>query len=174
MAESEPTPPLTESARSVYDAARGVASAWGGSFVALRRLVVADFALARAGLVRWLMLLFLATILFGTAWVLLNALAVWLLYSAGFGWGLALTLPLLVSALLGVPAYWYSMKALKWAELDASRRQLTLLFGTKEEAQEAKVAPPGTLHAGAPPARDLHRDSGTDPTMIDPTMDAES
>lgn len=165
MAESEPTPPLTESARSVYDAARVVAGAWGGSFVALRRLVVADLALARAGLVRWLMFLVLAAILFGTAWALLNALAVWLLYSAGFGWGLALTLPLLISALLGVPAFWYSIKALQWADLDASRRQLTLLFGTKEEAQEAKVAPPGTLHAGAPPSRSGHREPNIDPKM---------
>ena len=163
--DSEPTPPLTESARSVYDAARVVAGAWSGSFVALRRLVVADLALARAGLVRWLILLVLAAILFGTSWILLNALVVWLLYSAGFGWGLALALPLLVSALLGIPAYWYSMKALKWAELDASRRQLTLLFGTKEEAQEAKVAPPGTLHAGAPPAPKEHEGPALDPKM---------
>ena len=117
-----------------------------------RRLIVADLALARAGLVRWLMLVVLAAILVGTAWLLLIALAVWGLYSAGLSLGMSLTLPLVASALLGVPAYWHAMKALKWAELDASRRQLTLLFGTKEEAQEAKTAPPGSLNAGAPPA----------------------
>ncbi len=153
MSDSESTPPpLTESARSLYDAARVVAGAWGGSFVALRRLVVADVALARAGLTRWLMMMFLAAILFGTAWALLNVLAVWLLHSAGLGWGIALTLPVLADVLLGMPAVWYGLRALKLADLDASRRQLTLLFGTKEEAQEAQAAAPGTLHAGAPPA----------------------
>jgi uncharacterized membrane protein YqjE len=165
VAESEPTPPLTESTRSVYDAARVVASAWGGSFVSLRRLIVADVALARAGLTRWLMLMFLAAILFGTAWVLLNALIVWILYNAGFGWGIALTIPLVIGAVLGVPAVWYALQALKVADLDASRRQLTLLFGTREEAHEAKVAPPGTLHAGAPPVHGKHHDPNPAPNQ---------
>ncbi len=152
----------------MFDAARVVANSWGGSFVALRRLVVADVALARAGLTRWLMLMFLAAILFGTAWALLNVLAVWLLHSAGLGWSMALTLPVLADVLLGVPAVWYALRALKLADLDASRRQLTLLFGTREEAQEAKAAPPGTLHAGAPPAPksptpDRHHDAKSEP-----------
>ena len=136
----------------MYDAARGVASAWGGSFVALRRLLVADLALARVAMVRGLVLLFLAAIMFGTLWALLTALTVLALLKAGFGWGMALAMPLLVSAIIGVLAVLYAAKAMRMADLDASRRQLTLLFGTKEEVHEAKAAPPGTLHAGAPPA----------------------
>jgi MFS family permease len=162
VAESEPTPPLTESARSVYDAARVVAGAWSGSFVALRRLVVADLALARVALVRGLVLLFLAAIMFGTMWVLLTALAVWLLLKAGLGWGMALAVPLLVSAIVGVLAMLSAAKSLRLADLDASRRQLTLLFGTREEAQEAMVAPPGTLHAGAAPESGEQHDPKTD------------
>lgn len=152
MSDSEPTPPLTESARSVYEAARNVAGAWGGNFAALRRLLVADLALARAALVRGLVFLFLAAIMFGTVWVLLTALVVWLLYSAGFGWGVALLLPLLISAVIGAIAIVYATKALRLADLEASRRQLTLWFGTEAEAQEAKSAPRGSLDAGAPPA----------------------
>jgi hypothetical protein len=164
VSESDPTPPLTESARSVYDAARGVASAWGGSFVALRRLLVADLALARVAMVRGLVLLFLAAIMFGTMWALLTALTVLALLKAGFGWGMALAVPLLVSAIIGVLAVLYAAKAMRLADLDASRRQLTLLFGTEEEVQEAKAAPPGTLHAGAPPAPTEHHDPNMDAT----------
>jgi hypothetical protein len=146
----EPAPPLTESARLIYDAARNVAGAWGGTFGALRRLLVADVALARAAIIRGLVLLFLSAILFGTAWVMLTALAVWGLYTAGAGWGVALVVPLIVSAVLGGIAYRQATKALRLADLDASRRQLTLWFGTPEEVKEAKHAPPGTLDAGAP------------------------
>jgi hypothetical protein len=150
--EPTPTPPLTESARSVYEAARNVAGAWGETFAALRRLLVADLALAREALIRGLVLLFLAAIMLGTAWALLTALAVWGLYRAGVGWGIALALPLLVSTVLGVIAFLQAAKALRLADMDASRRQLTLWFGTPAEVDEAKHAAPGSLHAGAAPA----------------------
>ena len=124
MSESEPTPPLTESARSVYEAARAVAGAWGGTFVALRRLLVADLALAREALVRGLVLLLLAAIMFGTMWVLLTAFMVWLLFKLGLGIGIALGLPLLVSAIIGVVAFLLAARALRLADMDASRREL--------------------------------------------------
>ena len=153
MTDSDPTPPpLTESARSVYEAARTVAGAWGGTFAALRRLLVADLALARSALLRGLVLLLVSGILFGTAWLLLTALAVWGLHAAGLGWGIAIGLPLLLSAALGGVAFWQAAKALRLADLDASRRQLTLWFGTLDEVEEAKQAPPNTLQAGAPPS----------------------
>lgn len=150
MTGPEPAPPLTESARSVYDAARNVAGAWSGTFGALRRLLVADMALARAAVIRGVVLLCLSAILFGTAWLLLAALAVWGLYEAGAGWGVALAVPLAVSAILGGITFWQAAKTLRLADLDASRRQLTLWFGTPEEVKEANQAPPGTLDAGAP------------------------
>jgi hypothetical protein len=161
MSEPESPPPLTESARSVYDAARNVASAWGGTFAALRRLLVADLALAREALIRGLVLLFLAAIMAGTTWALLTALAVWGLYKAGVGWGLALTVPLLVSAALGWIAFLHAAKALQLADLDASRRQLTLWFGTADEVDEAKQAPSGSLNAGAAPPASAPGAAGT-------------
>jgi hypothetical protein len=153
VSESGPAPPpLTESARSVVDAARNVAGAWGGSFAALRRLLVADLALARIALIQGLVLLFVAAILFGTAWALLTLLAVWAMHAAGVGWGYAIAVPSLLSLALGALAFWQAAKALRLADLDASRRQLTLWFGTLDEVDEVKQAPPGSLHAGAPPA----------------------
>ena len=124
MTESEPTPPLTESARSVYEAARGVAGAWGGTFTSLRRLLAADFALAREALVRGLVMLLLAAIMFGTMWVLLTAFMVWLLFKLGLGIGIALGLPLLVSALIGAIAFVLAARALRLADMDASRREV--------------------------------------------------
>ena len=150
MTEPEPAPPLTESARSVYDAARHVAGAWSGTFGALRRLLVADIALAREAVIRGIVLLCLSAILLGTAWLMLAALVVWGLYEAGAGWGIALAVPLVISAILGGIAFWYAARMLRLADLDASRRQLTLWFGTPEEVKEANQAPPGTLDAGAP------------------------
>jgi len=147
---SEQTPPIAESVRSVYDAARNVAGAWGGTLGALRRLLVADVALARAAIIRGVILLLLSAILFGTAWVMLTALSVWGLHRTGAGWGIALIVPLIVSAILGGIAYRRATKVMRLADLEASRRQLTLWFGTPEEVKEAKQAPPGTLEAGAP------------------------
>ena len=152
MSETGPAPPpLTESARSVYEAARYVADAWGGSFAALRRLLVADLALARTALVQGLVLLFVAAILLGTAWVLLMVLVVWAMHHAGLGWGWAIGVPLLLSIALGAFVFWRAACALELADLDASRRQLTLWFGTLDEIVEARQAPPGSLQAGAPP-----------------------
>jgi hypothetical protein len=160
VSDTEPTPPLTESARSVFEAARTVAGAWGGTFAALRRLLVADLALAREALIQGLVRLFAAAILLGTAWVLLTALLVWALYRAGLGWGVAISLPLLISAALGVIAFLQAAKALRHADLDASRRQLTLWLGTQEEVDEAKQAPSGSLDAGAPaPSVGKNKDS---------------
>ena len=136
----------------MYEAARTVAGAWGGTFTALRRLLVADLALAREALVRGLVLLVVSGILFGMAWILLVALAVWGLYVAGLGLGIAIGIPLLLSAALGGVAFWYAAQALRLADLDASRRQLTLWFGSIDEVEEAKQAPSGSLHAGAPPS----------------------
>ena len=152
MAETDPPPPpppLTESARSVYDAARGLAGAWGGTFSSLRRLLAADFALAREALVRGLLMLFLATIMFGTMWVLLTAFTVWLLFKLGLGAGVALGVPLLVCASIGAFAMLHARKASRLADMDASRRQVTLWFGSKDEVAEASSAPPGSLDAGA-------------------------
>ncbi len=168
MSEPDQVPPLTEAAKSVYEAARNVAGAWGGNFAALRRLLVADVALARVAVIRGVVLLFAAAILFGTAWAMLTALVVWGIHATGAGWMVALAVPLVVSAILGAFAYRHAAKSLHYADLDASRRQLTMWFGTVEEIEEAKKAPPGTLDAGAPPPKAPKLPTEKEPTPMDP------
>ncbi len=120
---------------------------------ALRRLLVADFALARAALIRGLVLLFLAAIMFGTTWGLLTALAVFGLFKLGLGWGIALALPLGINVIFGLYAMRHANKSLSLADMEGSRRQLALWFGSDEEAEKARSAPPGGMgDAGAPPA----------------------
>lgn len=128
MDEPEATPPLTESARAVYDAARGVAGAWGEHLAALRELLLADLALARTAALRALLLLALAAIALGSCWALLTALCVWLLHEAGFGWGWALGLPLAVGALVGAVALGCALRLIRLANLKTSRTQLLALL----------------------------------------------
>ncbi len=127
MGESESTspPPLDASARAVYRAARTLAGAWGGQLGALRALLAADFALARAALVQGAALLLAAAIAFACGWALLTALLVWALHHAGLAWGWALGLPMGVSLALGGWALWLGVRALKLANLEASRQQLS-------------------------------------------------
>lgn len=145
MTEPEPTPPLTESARSVYEAARNVAGAWGGTFAALRRLLAADLALARGALVRGLVLLLIAAIMFGTMWALLTSFMVWLLFKLGLGIGIALGLPLLVSALIGAVAFLLAARALRMANMVASRREVLEWF---DHARSMSDTEPTTAAAG--------------------------
>ena len=142
MSEPEPTPPLTESARAVYDAARGVAGAWGGHFKALRDLLLADLALAREALVRALLLLVLAAIVFGTCWALLTVLCVWLLHAAGLGWGFALALPLTIGIVVGAIALNYAIKAFRLASLDTSREHLRSLLENTGDAAKPDATKP--------------------------------
>jgi hypothetical protein len=142
VSEPEPTPPLTESARAVYDAARGVAGAWGGHFQALRDLFLADLALAREALVRALLLLVLAAIVFGTCWALLTVLCVWLLHAAGLGWGFALAIPLTVGVVVGVIALMYAGKAIRLASLDTSREHLRVLLDSPGDASKPDAKTP--------------------------------
>ncbi len=160
-AEHKP-PPLTDSVRSIYDAARGLSRTWSGTIAALRRLLVADFALARAALIRGLVLLFLAAIMFGTTWGLLTALAVFGLFKMGLGWGIALVLPLGINVVFGLYAMRHASKSLSMADMEGSRRQLALWFGSDEEAEKARAAPPGGMgDVGAPPAP-----AEPDPTIV--------
>ena len=142
MGESEPAPPLTDAARAVLDAARGVAGAWGGHFRALRELLLADFALAREALLRTLLLLVLAAIVFGTCWALLIGLCVWGLHASGMSWGWALGLPLGVGMLVGTFALLQALKAIRFASMDASREQLRTLLERTDAASAADEKSP--------------------------------
>jgi hypothetical protein len=141
MSEPAQPPPLTESARAVYAAARGVAGAWGGHFQALRELLLADLALAREATLRAMLLLALAAIVFGTCWALLTVLCVWLLHATGLNWAIALGLPIAAGVVVGIVALAFARKALRLARLDASREQLRALLDSGDAAKPDAKTP---------------------------------
>ncbi|HEU0152304.1 MAG TPA: hypothetical protein VFQ84_03040 [Arenimonas sp.] len=129
--------PLGEDARAVLDAARASADAYVGGFDALRRLFAAEVGLARDALVAALVWLLVATVLLGTAYLLLTALLVSGLRAAGAPWPLAIAIPLVIS--VGVAAFGVlrAKAMLRHADFEGTRRQLKLGFGQAPAGAEA-------------------------------------
>ena len=128
--EPEPDPdrpgepgPLADDAKALFEAARDGIAAYATGLRALKRLFFAEFALARDATVLGLVFLLLAMIGFGTAYALLTALVVFLLFWAGVPVVLALLIPLAASAFLG----WFTMRRaraeFRYADFEATRRQ---------------------------------------------------
>ena len=129
--DSEPPRPapgpagsLSADAQSVVDAAKAAAQSYFGGFTTLRRLFAAEVSLARDALVRALVFLMVATVMLGTAYLLLTALLVASLRAAGAPWPLAIGVPLLVSVGVGVFGVLSARKLLHHADFEATRRQL--------------------------------------------------
>ncbi len=122
----EPGPPGTISAdaQAVLDAARAAAGSYFGGFTTLRRLFAAEVSLARDALVRALLYLLVTTVMLGTAYLLLTALVVAGLRASGAPWPLALGVPLLVSMGIAVFGLLRARKILRYADFEATRRQL--------------------------------------------------
>ncbi|MFT3754617.1 MAG: phage holin family protein [Pseudoxanthomonas sp.] len=136
--ERPQSPSLEDSLRQFGDAGRaGFASAVEAGH-ALRALIAADFALARAALVRTLVWLAVAAIFGASSWLLLMATLIALLQRFGISWlaslGIASALSLAVTA-LGV---WLTTRYFAHTRLDATRRQLAKLGigGDDGEADE--------------------------------------
>lgn len=139
MAADAPNPPpaangpadalgLGETLHALGDASKGslhAALATGG---ALRGLLAADLALARAALGRTLILAITATALILSTWLLLMAAFVAGLRALGLPWAAALLVAAVVGGLgaaaFGLAAY----RSLDDAGLQATRRQLARLF----------------------------------------------
>lgn len=116
--------PLADDARAVLDAARDTARAYVGTFDALRRLFAAEVGLARDALVQALVYLLVATVMLGTMYLLVTALAVTLLRSAGAPMPVAIAIPLLVSGAIAWFGVARARAALRLADFEATRRQL--------------------------------------------------
>ena len=124
-----PQPPgeagrLGDDAQAVLSAARDTARAYVGSFDALRQLFAAEVGLARDALIHALVYLLVATVMLGTMYLLVTALVVTGLRSAGAPWPLAIALPLLVSGAIAWFAVLRARAALRLADFEATRRQL--------------------------------------------------
>lgn len=119
-----PAGTISADAKAVLDAAKAAAGSYFGGFTTLRRLFAAEVSLARDALVRALVYLLVATVMLGTAYLLLTALAVSGLRAAGAPWPLALGVPLLVSVGIAVFGLLRAKKVLHFADFEATRRQL--------------------------------------------------
>jgi hypothetical protein len=124
-----PQPPgeagrLGDDAQAVLSAARDTARASVGTFDALRQLFAAEVGLARDALIHALVYLLVATVMLGTMYLLVTALVVTGLRSAGAPWPLAIALPLLVSGAIAWFAVLRARAALRLADFEATRRQL--------------------------------------------------
>ena len=119
---------LKQDVSALLEAGRGVAREYATAGSSFRRLVLSDISLARVALIRGLVFLLLAALMLGTAWVAAMVMIVVALNQAGISLLLALFIPLVIS--LGVAWYgWHvARKALAFADLDATRRQLAIIF----------------------------------------------
>ena len=113
---------------SLLEAGRSVAREYGAAGGSFRRLQLSDNSLARVALIRGLVFLLLCVIMVGTAWATAMVLLVVGLQQAGLPWLLALAAPLLVSLGIARYAWGVARKALAFADLDATRRQLAAWF----------------------------------------------
>ena len=137
---------LKDDADALLQAAKTVGSAYGGSLHAARRLLLADLILARTALIRGMVFLLLCAMMAGTGWVLLMVMLVWGMHRLGLNWLIALLVPFALS--LGVAWYAWTVarNTLRYADFDASRRQLARWFPPKPTTAE-----PSPTHPATPP-----------------------
>ncbi len=119
---------LKEDVSELLDAGRTAAREYGAAGVSFRKLLLADISLARVALIRGLVFLFLCALMAGTAWVALMVMLVVGLKQVGAPWLLALLVPLLASSAVAWYGWTVARKALAFADLDATRRQLSGWF----------------------------------------------
>jgi hypothetical protein len=119
---------LKDDVSGLLEAGRTVAREYGSAGASFRRLVMADLALARTAIMRGLVFLLVAVILAGTAWGVAMVMIVVVMHQLGLHWLLAMVVPLVIS--LGIARYCWgiSRKAMAFADLDATRRQLADWF----------------------------------------------
>ena len=96
----------------------------------------------RDALVAALVWLLVATVLLGTAYLLLTALLVSGLRAAGAPWPLAIAIPLVVSVGVALFGVLRAKAMLRHADFEGTRRQLKLGFGAADAEPPADAAPP--------------------------------
>ena len=128
---------LGDDARAVLEAARETARAYLGGLDALRQLFAAEVGLARDALIQALIYLLLATVMLGTMYLLVTALAVSLLRSMGAPMPLAIAIPLVVSGAIAGFGVMRARAALRLADFEATRRQLKQVMPSKPGPEAA-------------------------------------
>jgi hypothetical protein len=139
---------LRRDAEDLLDAGRTVVREYGGAGDAFRRLVLSDIALARVALIRGLVYLLLAMLMIGTAYAFTTILLVWTLDAFGVPMWAALLVPIVISAGVARYAWHVARKALAFADLDATRRQLAVWFPPTQPV--STESPTGAVNPGPP------------------------
>lgn len=139
---------LRQDAHALLDAGRTVVREYGGAGDAFRRLVLSDIALARVALIRGLVFLLLAMLMIGTAYAFLTILVTYGLTQVGVPVWAALLVPIAVSAAVARYAWHVARKALAFADLDATRRQLSIWFPPTQPV--STESPTGQINPGPP------------------------
>lgn len=128
MSAVEAAERLKEDVGQLLDAGRVAAREYGAAGATFRKLVLADISLARIALIRGLVFLLLCALMAGTTWATLMVMLVVGLEMLGLPWLAALVIPLIASAGVAWYAWVVARKALAFADLDATRRQLSAWF----------------------------------------------
>ena len=139
---------LKEDVSTLLEAGRDTAREYGAAGASFRKLLLSDIALARVALIRGLVFLLLCALMAGTAWVAAMVMVVVGLNWLGLHLFWALLLPLLASAGAGWYAWIVARKALAFADLDATRRQLAAWFTPTQPI--STPSPTGTINPGPP------------------------
>ena len=139
---------LKEDVSTVLDAGRASAREYGAAGASFRKLLLSDIALARVALIRGLVFLLLCALMVGTAWVAAMVMLVLGLNALGLPMLAALLVPLLASAGAGYYAWTVARKALAFADLDATRRQLAAWFTPTQPI--STPSPTGEINPGPP------------------------
>lgn len=139
-------PGLEESLRAINAARREAFGASRGTVRALRRLVSADFALARSAFGRGLAWAGAAIVFGATAWLLLTGTLIALMQRGGLSWVQSLALAALLSLAAAAFAAWRVARYFDYMGMHATRRQLSRLGLFDEDGRadhEDDAVPPG-------------------------------
>ena len=118
---------IDESLRAIGSEGRATLDAALDAGRALRRLASADFALSRSALGRGLAWAGVAVVFGASAWLLLMAALIALLFTLGLSWLLSISLAALISLVVTGVAAWRVTVFFDMAGMPATRRQLARL-----------------------------------------------
>jgi hypothetical protein len=132
------TPSLDESLRRVGKAGKDSLSSAVATARSLRRLVLADFALARASLARAMVWMSVAAAFGVSSWLLLMGALIALLQRMGLSWLGALSVAAGLSLAITALGVWQTLRYFGFSRMDATRRQLKAMgLGDDDEEEEA-------------------------------------
>ncbi|RZZ85033.1 phage holin family protein [Pseudoxanthomonas winnipegensis] len=131
------TPSLDESLRRVGKAGKDSLSSAVATAKSLRRLVVADFALARASLARAMVWMSVAAAFGVSSWLLLMGALIALLQRLGLSWLGALSVAAGLSLAITALGVWQTLRYFGFSRMDATRRQLKAMGLGDDDEEDA-------------------------------------